>query len=58
MIFLTVKFFISRGVFDDNSDMFIYSNDAEEIKRMEKLSKGNPKKNWKVKDSWYRVQDR
>ena len=44
MIFLTVKFFISRGMFDDNSDMFIYSNDAEEIERMESLSKGDPKK--------------
>lgn len=56
--FLSVKFFISRGMFDGNSHMFIYSNNPEEIKRMENLSKRNPKKNWKIKDNWYRILDR
>ena len=54
---LTVKFFISRGMFDNYSDYFIYSNDPHEIEQMENFSKNNPKKNWKVRDNWYRIQD-
>jgi len=54
---LTVKFFILRAMFDDFSDYFVYSNNRKEIELMERLSKNDPKRNWKLKDNWYRIQD-
>ena len=54
---LTVKFFIRRGMFDDFSDYFVYSDSRKETLMMERLSKNDPKRNWKLKDNWYRIQD-
>jgi hypothetical protein len=54
---LTVKFFILRAMYDDLSDFFVYTDNKKEIERMERLCKNVPKRNWKLKDNWYRIQD-
>ena len=52
---LTVQFWIFRNFFDSPSTYFIYTEDKDDIERIEKKISNRPRDNWKIKDNWYRV---
>ena len=52
---LTVQFWILRNFFDSPSTYFIYTEDKDDIERIEKKISKRPSDNWKVRDNWYRV---
>jgi hypothetical protein len=51
----TVTFWVFRNFFDSPSTHFIYTNDPEEIKRLDGKIANRPKENWKIKENWYRT---
>jgi hypothetical protein len=52
---ITVKFWIFRNFFDSPSTYFVYTNDLNEIKKIEAKIKQHPNLNWKLKENWYRI---
>lgn len=50
----TVTFWVFRNFFDSPSTHFVYSDDPEEIKRLNKKVTDRPDDNWKIKENWYR----
>lgn len=50
----TVTFWVFRNFFDSPSTHFVYTNDPEEITRLDKKVTENPDDNWKIKENWYR----
>ena len=50
----TVIFWIFRNFFDSPSIHFVYTNDLEEIKRLDEKVAERPEDNWKIKENWYR----
>jgi len=50
----TVTFWIFRNFFDLPSTYFVYTDDPEEIKRLDKKVAEQPDANWKIKENWYR----
>lgn len=50
----TVTFWIFRNFFDSPSTHFVYTDDPEEIKRLDNKVSEQPKDNWKIKKNWYR----
>ncbi len=54
---LTVRFWIFRNFFESPSTMFIYSNNPEEMKRLENISIERPNENWKIESNWFRIKE-
>jgi len=52
---LTVQFWIYRNFFDSPSTYLIYTEDNDDIERIEKKILKRPRDNWKLRDNWYRV---
>jgi len=52
---LTVQFWVFRNFFDSPSTYFIYTEDKDDIERIEKKISKRPRDNWKIRDNWYRV---
>jgi hypothetical protein len=50
----TVNFWVFRNFFDSPSTHFVYTDDPEEIKRLDKKVAERPDDNWKIKENWYR----
>lgn len=50
----TVTFWVFRNFFDSPSKHFVYTDDPEEIERLDKKVTERPDDNWKIKDNWYR----
>lgn len=50
----TVTFWVFRNFFDSPSTHFVYTNDPEEITRLNKKVAERPADNWKIKENWYR----
>ncbi len=50
----TVTFWVFRNFFDSPSTHFVYTDDPEEIKRLERKVTERPNENWKIKKNWYR----
>jgi hypothetical protein len=51
----TVSFWVFRNFFDSPSTKFVYTNDPEQIKELEKRVIERPEDNWKLKEYWYRT---
>lgn len=51
----TVYFWIFRNFFDSPSTYFIYTDDQEEIKRLDIIVADRPENNWKIEENWYRT---
>lgn len=51
----TVKFWVFRNFFDSPSTYFIYTDDPNKIKELEKKVAKRPGYNWKIKENWYRT---
>ena len=51
----TVTFWVFRNFFDSPSTHFIFTDDPEEIKRIEEKIETRPYDNWRIKDNWYRT---
>jgi hypothetical protein len=51
----TVVFWVYRNFFSSPSTHFIYTNDPEEINRIENKIKHRPSDNWKIEENWYRT---
>ncbi len=51
----TVSFWVFRNFFDSPSTLFVYTNDPEQIKELEKRVIERPEGNWKLKEYWYRT---
>jgi hypothetical protein len=50
----TVTFWVFRNFFNSPSIYFVYTDDPEEIKRLDKEVAKRPNDNWKIKENWYR----
>ena len=50
----TVSFWVFRNFFDSPSTHFVYTNDPEEIKKLDEKVAERPDDNWKIKENWYR----
>jgi len=50
----TVTFWIFRNFFDSPSTHFVYTDDPEIIKKLDKRVAEQPDDNWKIKENWYR----
>jgi hypothetical protein len=50
----TVTFWVFRNFFESPSTHFVYTDDPEEIKRLNKKVADKPENNWKIKENWYR----
>lgn len=50
----TVTFWVFRNFFDSPSTHFVYTDDPEEIKRLNNKVYERPDDNWKIKENWYR----
>src|SRR5690606_38176071 len=51
----TVSFWVFRNFFDSPSTRFVYTNDPEQRKELEKRVIERPEGNWKLKEYWYRT---
>jgi len=51
---ITVEFFVIRGMLS-SSTFFIYSNDNETLKDFDTMTAENSKRNWKIRENWYRI---
>ena len=51
----TVTFWVFRNFFDSPSTQLIYTDDPEEIIRLDEKVKDRPNNNWKIKENWYRT---
>ena len=51
---ITVTFWVFRNFFDSPSTHFVYTDDPEEIKELDKQIAEHPDNNWKIKENWYR----
>lgn len=52
---ITVTFWVFRNYFDSPSIHFVYSDDPDEIKKLNQQVADYPNDNWKIKENWYRV---
>ena len=52
---LTIKFWVFRNFFDNPSTYFIYTDDNQNLERLEKKINQLPKQNWKIRENWYRI---
>lgn len=50
----TVTFWVFRNYFDSPSIHFVYSDDPDEIKKLDQQVADYPDDNWKIKENWYR----
>lgn len=50
----TVTFWVFRNYFDSPSIHFVYSDDPDEIKKLDQQVANYPDDNWKIKENWYR----
>jgi len=50
----TVTFWVFRYYFDSPSIHFVYSDDPDEIKKLDQQVADYPDDNWKIKENWYR----
>ena len=51
----TVTFWVFRNFFDSPSTHFVYTDDQEKIKELDKKVFERPDDNWKIKENWYRT---
>ena len=51
----TVTFWVFRNFFDSPSTHFVFTDDPDEIKRIEEKIETRPNDNWRIKDNWYRT---
>ena len=51
----TVTFWVFRNFFDSPSTHFVFTDDPEEIKRIEEKIETRPNDNWRIKENWYRT---
>lgn len=51
----TVVFWVFRNFFDSPSTHFVFTDDPEEIKRIEEKIEARPNDNWRIKENWYRT---
>ncbi len=51
----TVTFWVFRNFFDSPSTHFIYTDDKQKMKELERKIKDAPGNNWKIKENWYRT---
>ena len=51
---ITVEFFVLRGMLS-SSTFFMYSNDNETLKNFDAMTAENSKRNWKIRENWYRI---
>lgn len=52
---LTIKFWVFRNFFESTSTYFIYTDDNQNLERLEKKINQLPKQNWKIRENWYRI---
>ncbi len=53
----TITFWVFRNFFDSPSTHFIYTDDQNEIERLENKIKVKPQDNWKLEKNWYRTYE-
>ncbi|WP_179020632.1 hypothetical protein [Winogradskyella forsetii] len=51
----TVTFWVFRNFFDSPSTHFVFTDDPEEIKRIEEKIEIRPNDNWRIEENWYRT---
>ena len=51
----TVTFWVFRNFFDSPSTHFVFTDDPEEIKRIEGKIETKPNDNWRIRENWDRT---
>lgn len=54
---LTVRFYVSQLSIGGSGNYLVYTEDSNEIEKIESLIQSDPKWNWKIKDNWYRTSE-
>ena len=52
---LTIKFWVLRNFFSNPSTYFIYTDNEQQLERLEKKINQLPEENWKIRENWFRI---